>query len=174
MLILIVVVSCQLENDSRLNSVQNSESVIDSKNKKVFIAEYDFFPKSITVSGRLYIIKEVWEEIEWMYIDPKEHRSWIYQETKTEDLIIERMENSQIVFIFNEKILGNKLGVSKDSLQNLDWCNACGYNANDLIIRNEEKELLKDTLVLYLFEDNYWGSGNKPNRFITEMKLIKK
>lgn len=169
----LLTISCQLENDSRLYSSQNSESVIDSKNKELLIAEYDFYPVSVNVNGKIYKIKEIWAEKKWMFKDPNEHKSQIYKKTKTEDLIIEQSNENQLVFVFNEKIKMNKLGVSKDSLQKFDWCNACGYNTDNLIIRVGEKEISKDTLVLYLFEDNHLEKENKPNKFITEMKLVK-
>lgn len=168
------IISCQLENDSRLHSSQNSESAIDSKNKELLIAEYVFYPKSVNVNGKTFIIKEIWAEKEWVYKDPKEHKSWIYKKTKTEDLIIEESNEKQLVFVFNEKIRMDRLGVSKDSLQKLEWCNACGYHTDNLIINIEEEEISKDTLLLYLFEDNHLEEEDKPNKFITELKLVKK
>lgn len=165
------IISCQLENDSRLHSSQNSESSIDSKNKELLIAEYDFYPISVNINGKTYKIKEIWAEKKWMFKDPKEHKSLIYHKTKTEDLIIEKSGGNQIVFVFDGKI-GYKLGVSKDFQQKLDWCNACGYHTNNLIIDIDEKELLKDSIELYLFKDN--SMNNQKNEFITDLKLVKK
>lgn len=170
----LLIISCQLENDSRLHSSQNSESSIDSKNKELLVAEYYFYPMFVNVNDKTFIIKEIWAEKKWMYKDPKEHKSWIYKKTKTENLIIKQSNENQLVFVFNEKIRMDKLGISKDSLQKLEWCNACGYHTDNLIINVEEEEILKDTFLLYLFEDNHLEEKNKPNKFITELKLVKK
>lgn len=171
--IFLLMFSCQLENDSRLNRQQESESAIDSKSKKLLVAEYDFYPISVNINGNSYKIKELWAEKKWMYKDPKEHKSWVYRKTKTEDLIIEKQNGNQIVFVFNKSV-DHRLGVSKNTQQKLEWCNACGYHTDKLVINVEEKELLEDTIKLYLFEDNHLDAENIPNRFITELTLIKK
>jgi hypothetical protein len=150
-----------LENDYRLYGTQISASVNESKNKGLFVSEYNFYPNTITAESKHYEIKEIWVEKCWLYKDEKnaEKKSWINTVPKTEDLTIKKTGGEQMLITFSTNL------INEEGLRPFDFsrikrrpednialgCSGCGW-INDIIhIGLEKDELTKDTITFYFF-----------------------
>jgi hypothetical protein len=182
LIILFLVIKVPLlEDDGRLYSLQVSESENESKENKLFIAEYDFYPKIIKAKNKQYKIKEIWAEKRWMYEDEKNKGKSFWSpyciKTPTKDLTIKEKDGNQLVFIFNPD-LRNYLRIEyKDTLNGL--VQGTGRSNDNVNKELPKRESDKDTIFLYLFEDEGIRMAKdfddpRRGKFITELKLIKK
>jgi hypothetical protein len=107
-LILFLLIFIEFGCEYKVNYPYHSESIKDSKEKKVFIAEYKIINEEISYKNNRIKLKEAWVEHAWYYknaFKAIERENFIYLEIST-DIDCKAIDCINLDLFSNDKIKG--------------------------------------------------------------------